>query len=95
MAFAYSRQPLQQLMQSKYLGEWKYLHKALFEIPEERVTRALMELGLYIRAIDDDEKFTALRGDTPFGELVDADGSRAPLRAREVANKIIHADRYD
>lgn len=95
MAFAYSRLPLQQLVQSKYLGEWKYLNKALFEIPEEGVTRALMELGLYIRAIDDDEKFTALRGNSPFGELVDANGSRTPLLARDIANKIIHADRYE
>jgi hypothetical protein len=95
MSFAYSREPLQQLVRAKFLGEWKYLYKALFEIPEETVTRALMELGLYFRAIDDDENFTVLRGDTSYGELVGADGSRTPLHAREVANKIIHADRYE
>lgn len=95
MAFAYSRLPLQQLVKAKYLGEWKYLHKALFEIAGEKATRALMELGLYVRAIDDDESFTALRGDMPFGEVIDLHGSKTPLRAREVANKIIHAERYD
>jgi hypothetical protein len=95
MAFACSRRPLQQLVKANYLGEWKYLHKALFEIAEEKATRALMELGLYVRAIDDDESFTALRGDMPFGEVIDANGSKTPLRAREIANKIIHAERYD
>ena len=95
MAFAYSRLPLQQLVQAKYLGEWEYLHKALFETAEERATRALMELGLYIRAIDDDENFTALRARIQFGEVIDLNGSKTPLSAREVANKIIHAERYD
>jgi hypothetical protein len=95
MAFAYSRKPLQQLVQDKYLGEWKYLNKALFEISEEKATRALLELGLYIRVIDDDERFTNFRGEAVYGELVDADGFKTPLRARDVANKIIHAERYD
>lgn len=95
MAFALSRLPLQQFVKANYLGEWKYLHKALFEMAEERATRALMELGLYIRAIDDDENFSALRRDMPFGEIIDLNGSKSPLRAREVANKIIHAENYD
>lgn len=85
----------QQLVQDKYLGEWKYLNKALFEISGEKATRALLELGLYILVIDDDERFTNFCGDAVYGELVDADGFKTPLRARDVANKIIHAERYD
>jgi hypothetical protein len=66
-----------------FQGEWKYLH------------RALIEPGLYIRVIDDDEQFSKQFGDLAFGELVGLDGSRGPLKVREVANKIIHCERYE
>src|SRR5437879_2455602 len=95
MSFAYSRLPLEQLAKDRFGGEWKYLHRALFEIPEERATRALIELGLYIRVIDDDEQFSKRFGNVAFGELVGLDGSRGPLKIREVANKIIHCERYE
>jgi hypothetical protein len=96
MSFAYSRLPLQQLVRDKFSGEWKYLHRALFEIPEERAIRALIELGVYIRVIDDDEKLSEYYGDGRiFGALVGLDGSRTPLLLRDVANKIIHAERYE
>jgi hypothetical protein len=55
MSFAYSRLALEQLAEERFGGEWKYLRRALFEIPDERATRALIELGLYIRMIDEDE----------------------------------------
>ncbi|MDA8351247.1 MAG: hypothetical protein M0038_21075 [Pseudomonadota bacterium] len=98
MTFVYSRRPLGQLVEDKFRGEWKYLWRALFEIPEERAERALLELGLYIRIIDDGEGrvlSSQLYGDrVAFGEIIGTDGSRTPLRIREVANKIIHAERY-
>ena len=96
MAFAYSRAPLKRLVDEKFLGEWKYLHKSLFEIPEQAATRALIELGLYIRIIDDDEgkiSSSLRKGDT-YGEVERSDGSRGPLSYREVTNKIIHAVNY-
>jgi hypothetical protein len=95
MSFAYSRLALKQLAEERFGGEWKYLHRALFEIPDERAIRALIELGLYIRMIDDDEQFSKRFGDVAFGELTSLDGSRGPLRVREVANKIIHCERYE
>jgi hypothetical protein len=33
MGFAYSRQPLQQVVRDRFHGEWKFPHRALFEIP--------------------------------------------------------------
>ena len=95
MAFAYSRTPLKRLVDDKFLGEWKYLYKSLFEIPEQAATRALIELGLYIRIIDDDEgKMSSLRKEDAYGEVARSDGSREPLSYREVTNKIIHAVNY-
>jgi hypothetical protein len=95
MSFAYSRQPLQKLIQRRFEGEFKYLWLALNDIPEQRAERALIELGLYIRVIDDAENVSTYLGRRwTFGEVVQADRSRTPLVLREVANKIIHAERY-
>jgi hypothetical protein len=98
MSFVYSRLPLEQLVQDKFTGEWKYLQKALLQGPRERAQRALIELGLYIRLIDDstNKELSELRywDGTVFGDVVSLDGSRKPLLVREVANKIIHAEEY-
>jgi hypothetical protein len=98
MLFVYSRAELRKLIDQRFLGEWKYLHKALFEIPEEAATRALIDLALYIRLIDDDEErdLSNYYGDRhTYGEVTDLDGSHKSLRIRDVANKIIHASRYE
>ena len=95
MSVAYSRRPLQQIMRSHFQGESKYVRRALFEIPEGLAERALIELGLYIRVVDDAENVSSYFGKSAFGEVVQADGSRTPLLIREVANKIIHAERYE
>lgn len=95
MEFVYSKLALEQLVNSRFAGEWKYLRRSLLEMPEERATRALIELGLYIRLVDDDEsKELSNYVRSPFGEVVNFDGSREPLLIREVANKVIHAERY-
>jgi hypothetical protein len=98
MSFVYSRGELEKLVEQRFHGEWKYLHKALFEIPQDRAERALIELALYLRVLDDDEEHEISKyvGDRhTFGELIRSDGSREPLLIRDVANKIIHAARYD
>jgi hypothetical protein len=97
MSYVYSRLALRQLVTDRFEGEWKYLHRALFEIPEDRAARSLIELGLYIRVLDDDEErdISSHWGERSFGEIVQADGSQGPLTLREVGNKIIHAERYE
>ena len=98
MSFVYSRGELEKLIAQRFHGEWKYLHKALFEIPEDRANRALIELALYLRVIDDDEEFLISKhlGDNhTFGELIRTDGPSVPLLIRDVANKVIHAARYE
>ena len=98
MLFVYSRVELGKLVDGRFHGEWKYLHRALFEVPEEKATRALIELALYIRLIDDDEsrELSNYFGErVTLGEVIGLDGSREPLYIREVANKIIHAARYE
>ena len=94
MTFAFSRAQLEQLVDQKFKGEWKYLRKFVFEIAEERAIKACIELAIYLRALDDEEKMSAwLRENSgrAFGQVTHADGSTERLALREVANKIIHA----
>ena len=97
MTFVHSRQPLRQMMKGWYEGDWKYLWRALDDIPERRAERALIELGLYLRVIDEAENLSTRSGFCKrweFGELVHTDKPPERLDLREVANKIIHAERY-
>ena len=97
MAYVYSRAPLNQLVKDRFAGEWKYLHRALFELPEQQATRALIEVALYIRLVDDDEgrMGSQLRAGQVYGQLLRKDGSRVALSYRDVPNKIIHASHYE
>ena len=94
MTFAFSRGQLEQLIDQKFEGEWKYLRKFVFEIAEERAIKACIELAIYLRALDDEEKMSAwLRENSgrAFGQVTFSDGSTERLTLREVANKIIHS----
>ena len=87
--------PLLIEMMGEFLGEWKYLEKALFDISAERAERACLELALLLRILDDEEKISeyyAATGNVPdCGRLVMKDGSEKVLTFREVANKVIHS----
>jgi molybdate-binding protein len=99
MSFAYSQKPLKKVVENKFLGEWKYLHKALFEIPDERAKKACLELALFLRMLDDDEDITGYQEDSKSspncGKLVLKNGTDKNLTFREVANKVIHSSRIE
>ena len=98
MCFAYSRKPLVELM-DHFKGEWKYLNKALFEISEQRAEKACLELALFLRILDDEEKiseyFASTASPPNCGKLVMKGGSDEVLPLREVANKVIHSSRLE
>jgi hypothetical protein len=99
MCFAYSRKSLDRLVKTKFLGQWKYLYKALFEISEERAEEACMKLALFLRIVDDEENIsayhTAIKRVPNCGKLIMKNGSKKALPFREVANKIIHSSRLE
>jgi len=97
MCFAYSRKPLSEMLEGKFEGEWKYLNKALFDVSAERAQKACLELALFLRMLDDEEKISAYHAATDnvpnCGRLIMKDGSEKVLTFREVANKVIHSSR--
>jgi hypothetical protein len=99
MSFAYSRKPLSHLMDAKFKGEWKYLNKALFDVSAERADKACLELALFLRMFDDDERISdyhTATGNIPnCGRLILKDGSEKVLTFREVANKVLHSSELD
>lgn len=99
MCFAYSRKPLSEMIEGKFVGEWKYLNKALFEVSAERAEKACLELALFLRMLDDEEKISAYYAGTKnipdCGNLIMKDLSEKVLTFREVANKVIHSSRLE
>ena len=60
MTFAYSRKPLEKMLEDHFLGELEYLRKALIDIPALQAEKACIELALFLRMVDDDEKEVVL-----------------------------------
>jgi hypothetical protein len=92
LTFAYSRPALDKLM-GQFKGEWKFLNKVAYEISEQRANRACIEMAVFMRALDDEQKISdsITKAVKSFGTLVNKDGTTKDLKLRDIANKIIHA----
>jgi hypothetical protein len=99
MSFAYSHKPLKKLVEDNFMGEWEYLHKALFDMPVKRAEKACLELALFLRILDDDENITGYQKTFKlglnYGRLFLKNGTDKILTFREVANKVIHSSRIE
>jgi len=94
MAYAFSTPVLSKWVRENFRGEWKYLHKALFEIPVERANFALLEFATQFRLLDDRHKISDYFKQTkypPFGKVTKQDGTEEPLYFRDMTNKIMHS----
>jgi hypothetical protein len=104
LTFAYSYRELQQMLDSRFRGEWKYLRKTINEVSGERATRACIELANILRILDDREKISQYLEQTGkisrdfeqtesfnFGRVLKDRGLEEPLYLRDFTNKIIHA----
>lgn len=93
LCFANSRASFFKLREA-HNGRWQALNRLLFELPEKRADRALLEMAYLTRAIDNlDGISDAIKG--TFGILHMEDGNTASLSLRDTCNKIIHASRYE
>ena len=53
--FAYSQPPLREFRRTSFTGGWARIDEVLFTIPEQLATRAMIELVLLFRTLDDHE----------------------------------------
>jgi hypothetical protein len=74
----------------RFQGEWKYLRKACFEIPQKRVNLALLELATRLRLLDQHDKFPE-DWELCFGKVVKQDQTEEKLYFRDMTNKILHS----
>lgn len=96
--FAYSQTPLAQMRSVDFIGEWRFVDKALHQIPREEATKAVMELALYLRTLDDEQRLTEywkVVTRPSVGQLVQKSGEVEDLSPREMSNKIIHAEQIE
>ena len=94
ITFAFSRPALVKCLNDRFKGEWKYLWKASYEIPEQRANRALLELALQLRLIDDKEKLSPYFKATnqhSLGTITKQDNEAEELHFRDLTNKILHS----
>ncbi|MCG2639411.1 MULTISPECIES: hypothetical protein [Bradyrhizobium] len=95
MIFAYSQPPLREFRRTSFTGSWEHIDEVLFTIPEQVATRAMIELVLLFRTLDDHEDLDDGSLGSPFGTLHLKSGNIRPLSIRDVANKIIHAKKIE
>ena len=91
MMFAYSQPPLREFRRNSFTGGWELIDEVLFGIPEQLATRAMIELVLLFRTLDDHEDLDDDSLGSQFGTLHLKSGNIKPLSIRDVANKTIHA----
>ena len=93
--FCFARKPLEELIDNRFRGEWKYLRKGLFTVAENRAEKACLELALFLRLLDDEEEMSKylreINSKLSFGKLIMRENTEKDLGLRDVANKIIHA----
>lgn len=90
LAFAVSKPAVDDLLEKRFRGEWKYLRKSFDEKAEVRADRALLEMATQLRVLDDaeriSEKTEGLVND-PFGCVIQEDGSVTDMYLRDMTNK--------
>jgi len=104
LTYAFSKPALEEYRRWLTGQRWYHSDRILRELPEQRATRAIIELAVMFRALDDASEITknewvvthpyVVYHPTPYvyGKLYSLDGEPEPLPLREVPNKIIHAN---
>src|SRR5882724_1066914 len=82
---------------SRFYGSWEPLRHSLFDMQERRADRALLELAIQLRALDDEESmadYLKRISAHPLGSVTQGDGSSTDLHFRDMTNKIMHASGF-
>ena len=98
LSFAFGQPAVGKIMKERFHGEWKYLHKSVYENAEIRADRALLEMATQLRVLDDEQDLNEYFRQTkrpPVGEVVQTDGARTDLHFRDMTNKIMHGTKFE
>ena len=98
MTFAFSKKPLESLKNEKFMGEWKYLDKALFSVSEQRAAKACIKLACFMRLLDDQEglsEYLKKTGGHGFGRVIKQGQPDEVLYLRDLTNKLTHAANFE
>ena len=94
LMFAFGRPAVGLVINEQFKGEWKLLNKLVYELSERRADRALLEMAVQLRALDDLNDLNSTfqqQKMPPLGIVVQGDGSKTDLYFRDMTNKIMHA----
>jgi len=94
LMFAFGQPAAGVVINEQFKGEWKFLNKLVYEVSERRADRALLEMAVQLRALDelnDWSKSYQQRKMPSLGTVIQGDGSKTDLYFRDMTNKIIHA----
>ncbi|MGD0562693.1 MAG: hypothetical protein ABSA66_06330 [Roseiarcus sp.] len=98
MSFAFGQPAIAAYVDKRFVGEWKYLNKTIYERAEIRADRALLEMATQLRVLDDAEQLNYYLKQTKshaLGKVVQEDGSEKDLHFRDLTNKIMHAEKFE
>jgi len=92
--FAFGQPAALRVINDNFKGEWKFLDKLVHEVSERRADRALLEMAVQLRALDDlnDLNTSYQQQKMPsLGKVVQGDNSETDLYFRDMTNEIMHA----
>ncbi len=97
-SFAFGQPVIAKVVGEKFQGEWKYLNKTIYELAKLRTDRALLEMAVQLRALDDEEginEYLKATKSEPLGTVTQDDGSVTDMHFRDLTNKIMHCASYE
>jgi len=96
---------LRRILQTKFLGDWRYLRKTVDEIGSERAIQAFIDLAVYLRLLDDRTDHSgflarvaqadARNKPLDFGRVVKDGQPDERLYLRDLTNKVVHATNWE
>jgi hypothetical protein len=78
-----------------FMGRFKAVERAFFDVPQAKARRAIIEVELMYRALDDAQGLSPSLLEFELGTVFSRAGAAKPLHLREMANKIIHAQNLE
>lgn len=99
MTYAYSQKMLVDMINRRVSGRVQNLEITLFESSKIRAERAVAELAMYLRLLDDNEGISKYlkrqNSQLDSGTLFMKNGLTDKIGIRDFANKVIHASKFD